>query len=166
MGSKWAHFSCLCTPDSPKISLEKHVFDPFLTYFWSQSSPFSRHFVTLEEPTWLAMGSKSAHFAFLGSPNGLGSFLERHIFDLFLTYFLSQNDPFSRHFGMLGGPKRATTSSKHAKKTCFGITCGPRSFLKKAIFSHSVDLVDPFCTHLFGLPLAACRSPLGLGTWV
>ena len=31
-----------------------------------------------------------------------------------------------------------------------------------------VDLGDPRCTHLFWLPLAACRSPLGLGTrvWV
>ena len=75
--------------------------------------------------------------------NGLGSFLEKHIFDPFLPHFWSQNSPFSRHFGALGGVKRATTSSKSAKNTCFGIPCGPRSFLKKVIFSHPVNLVDP-----------------------
>ena len=171
MGSKWAHSTCLCTPNSPKVSLEKHIFDPFLTYFWSQTSPFLMHFVTLEWPKWLARGSKGAHFTclctpngprsflerhnfdpllvttqpifkafcdFAGAknglqwahftglctPNGLGSFLEKHIFHPFLTLFLSQNSPFSRHFGILRGPKRATTSSKRAKNTCFGIPFG------------------------------------------
>ena len=43
-------------------------------------------------------------------------------------------------------PKRATRSSKRAKNTCFGIPCGPGSFLKQAFFCflHPVDLVDPF----------------------
>ena len=127
MGTKWAHSTCLCTPNSPKASLGKHVFDPFLTDFWSQNSPCSRHLVTLEGPKWLAMGSKKAHFNYLGTPNGLGSCLEKHIFDPFLTHFLSQNSRFSRHFGILGGPKRATTSSERAKNTCFGIPCGPKA---------------------------------------
>ena len=146
MGSKWAHSTCLCTPNNPKVSLEKHIFDPFLTDFWSQNSPFSRHFVTLEWPKWLAMGSKGAHFTCLGTPHGLGSFLEKHIFDPFLTLFWSRNSPFSRHFGILGGPQRATMSSERAKNTCFGIPCGRGSFLKKVIFLHLVDLVDP-CWH-------------------
>ena len=144
MGSKRAHFTCLCPPNGLGSFLEKHIFDPFLTHFWSQNSPFSRHFVTLVGPKWLVMGSKRAHFTCLCPPNGLGSFLEKHIFDPFLTHFLSQNSLFSRHFGLLGGPKRATTSSKRAKNTCFGIPCGARSFLKKVIFLHPVDLVDPF----------------------
>ena len=42
------------------------------------------------------MGSKCAHFTCLGTPNGLGSFLEKHIFDPFFP----QNNPFSRHFGI------------------------------------------------------------------
>ena len=90
------------------------------------------------------MGSKRAHFTCLGTPNGLEAFLGKHIFDPFWTHFLSQNSPFSRHLGILGGPKQATTSSKRAKNTCFGIPCGPRSFLKKVIFLHLVDVVDPF----------------------
>ena len=83
MGSKWVHSTCLCSPNGPKVSLEKHIFDPFLTDFWSQNNPFSRHFVTLEGPKWLAMGSKGAHFICFCSPSGLESFLEKHIFDPF-----------------------------------------------------------------------------------
>ena len=104
MGSKKAHFTCLGTPNDLGSFLEKHIFDPFLTHFLLQNNPFSRQLVTLEGPKWLAMGSKWAHFTCLGTPNGLGSFLEKHIFDPFLTHFLSQNSPFSRHFGILGGP--------------------------------------------------------------
>ena len=145
MGSKWAHSTCLCTPNSPKVSLEKHILDAFLIDFWSQNSPFSRDFVTLEGPKWPAMGSKWAHFTCLCTPNSLGSFWGKHIFDPFLTQFWSQNIPFSRHFGSLGGPQRATMSSKRAKNTCCGIPCGLRSFLKKFFFFlHPVDLVDPF----------------------
>ena len=167
MGSEWAHSTCLCNPNNPKLSLEKHIFDPFLTDLSSQNSPFSRHFVTLEWPKWLAMGSKWAHFTCLGTPNGRGSFLEKHIFDPFLTHFLSQNRPISRHFGTLGGSKQVTTSSKRARNTCFGIPCGPRSFLKKVFsFCTRWTLLTHFGAHLFGLPPAACRSPLGPGTGV
>ena len=98
MGSKRAHFTCLCTPYGLGSLFEKHMLDPFLTYFWSQNNPFSRLFVTLEWPKWLAMGSKRAHFTCLGSPNGLEPFLEKHNFHPFLTNFLSQTNPFSRFF--------------------------------------------------------------------
>ena len=95
---KRAHFSFFCTPNGLGSFLEKHIFDPLLTHFLSQNNPFSRHFVTLEGPKWLAMGSKWAHFTCLATPNGLGSFEEKHIFHLFLTHFLSQNNPFSWYF--------------------------------------------------------------------
>ena len=48
----------------------------------------------------------------------------------------------------------------------FGIPCGPGSFLKKVSFWPQWTLLTHFGTHVFGLPLAACRSPLGLGTGV
>ena len=124
--------------------MEKHILETFLNHFWLQNNPFSRHSVTLQWPKWLDMGSKRAHFTCSGTPNSLVSFLEKHFFDPFLNDFWSQNSLFSRHFAILGGPKRATMSSKRAKTTCLGIPCGPRSFLKKVIFSHPVDLVDPF----------------------
>ena len=168
MGSKRAHFTSLGTPNGLGSFLEKPIFSPifylFSTHFLLQNNPFSRHFVTLEGPKWLAVGSKRAHFTCLGTPNGLGSFLGKPIFDPFLTHFLSQNSPFSWHFGILGGPQRATTSSNRARNTCFGIPCGPGSSLKKVFVLHPVDLVEPFWH--FGLPPAACRSPLGLGTGV
>ena len=44
MGSKRAHFTCLCTPNGLVIILETRVFDPFFTHFWSQKSPFLRLF--------------------------------------------------------------------------------------------------------------------------
>ena len=140
MGSKWAHSTCLSTPNSPEVSLQKSIFDPFLTDFWSQNSPFSRHFVTLEWPKWLAMGSKRAHFTCLGTPNGLGSFSAKHIFNPFWTHFLSQSSPFLRHFGILEWPKWLAMGSKWAHSTCLGTPNGVGSFLEKLIF-------DPFLIH-------------------
>ena len=96
-------------------------------------------------------GLKVGTLICLGTPER--SFLEK----LFLTH-LTQNSPFSRHNGIFGGPKGATTGSKRAKNTCFGIPCGLGSFLKKAIFLHPVGLVDPFWHPPFGL-LAACSGP-------
>ena len=40
--SKWAHFTCLGTPNGLGLLLKKHFIDPFLTHFLSQNSPFSR----------------------------------------------------------------------------------------------------------------------------
>ena len=143
--STWAQNGLIplfCAPQmfQQYLELEKHIFDPFLTDFWSQNSPFSRHFVTLEWPKWLAMGSKRADFTCLCTPNGLGSFLEKHIFDLFLTHFWAQNNPFSRHFVTLEGPKWLTMGSKWAQFTCLGTPNGLGSFLEKHIFA-------PFLTH-------------------
>ena len=123
-GLKKGPFHLFRHPTRSRINFRKTHFKSFLTIFSSQNNPFSRHFVTLEGPKWLAMGSKRAHFTCLGTLDGLGLFLE----NTFLTLFLSQNSPFSRKFGIVGGPKHATMSSKRAKNTCLGIPCGPRSF--------------------------------------
>ena len=76
-GPKRAHFTCLGTPNGVGSFLHKHIFDPFLSHFWSQNNPCSRHCVTLEIPKWLAIGSKWAHFPCLGTPNGLESILQK-----------------------------------------------------------------------------------------
>ena len=39
MGSKWAHFTCLCTPKGLGSLLEKHIFASFLSDFWSPKQP-------------------------------------------------------------------------------------------------------------------------------
>ena len=117
MGSKRAHFICLRTPNGVGSLLEKHIFDPFLIHFLSLDSPFSRHFVTLEGPKWLAMGSKRAHFTCLGTPNGLGSFLEKHIFDPFLTHFFVPKQPIFKAFWDFRRAKTGHPRAQNAPKT-------------------------------------------------
>ena len=141
-GSKWARNTCLSIPHGPGSLLEKHLFEPFFTHFWSQISPFSRHFGILHGPKRLTAGSKRAKNTCLSIPNGLGSLLEKCVFDPFLTHFWSQNGPFSRHFGILAGPKCGTAGSKWARNTCLSIPHGPGSLLEKHPF-------DPFLTHFW-----------------
>ena len=104
------------------------------------------------KPKRVATGSKWAKTTCLSIINGLGSFLENHIFDPFLTHCWSQNGLFSRHFGIFHGPKRATTGSKRPKNTCLSIPSGPGTTLEKMIVFAPGTLVDP--------PLApAVRGP-------
>ena len=144
-GLKMGSFHLFVQPKQCRIIFGKTHFLPILTHVRSQSNQFSRHFVTLVGPKWFTIGSNRAHFICLGTPNGLGSFLENPIFDPLLTHFLSQNKPFSRHFGILGGPKRATTNSKCAKKHLFWHSMWSTIIFDKSLFFlHPVDLVDPF----------------------
>ena len=89
------------------------------------------------------MGSKWARNNCLIIPNGPGSLLEKCVFDSFSTRFRSHNGPFSRHFGIFHGPKRATTGSKRLKNTCLSIPSGLGTTLEKIIFFASGTLVDP-----------------------
>ena len=57
------------------------------------------------EPKRVATGSKWATTTCLSIMNGPGSFLEKCLFDPFLTHCWSQNGPFSRNFGIFHGPK-------------------------------------------------------------
>ena len=123
-GSKWAQNTCLSLPNGLGSLLEKHVFDPFLTHFWSQNSPISRHFGIMHGAKRASTGSKRANTTCLSIPNSLGSLLENRVFDPFLTHFWSQNHPILRQFGIVRGPKCATTGSKHAKNGCLSIPSG------------------------------------------
>ena len=142
-GSKCAKNTCLSIPNGLGSLLDKRVFDPFLTHFWSQNGLFSRHFGIFHEPNSVATGSKWAKTTCLSIANGLGSLLEKHVFDPFLTHFWSQNGSFPRHFGILHGPKRATTGSKRPKNTCLSIPSGLGTTLEKMIFFAPGTLVDP-----------------------
>ena len=57
-GSKWAKNTCLSIPNGPGSLLEKCVFDPLFTLFWSQYDPFSRHFGIFHGPKCVTPGSK------------------------------------------------------------------------------------------------------------
>ena len=87
-GLKKGSFHLFVQPNGRGSFLEKHVFGPIVDHFWSQSNPFSRHCVTLEGPKSLAMGSKWAHFTYLGTTNALG------IYFFGKTHFGSLFDPF------------------------------------------------------------------------
>ena len=69
--------------------------------------------------------------------------MEKCVFDTFLTHLWSQKDPFSRHFGIFRGPKRATTGSKRAKTTCLSIPSGLGTTLEKIFFFAPGTLVHP-----------------------
>ena len=88
-------------------------------------------------------GSIRAKNTCLSIPNGPGSLLEKRVFDPFLTHCWSQNGPFSRHFGIFHGPKRATTGSKWPKITCLSIPSDLGTTLEKMIFFALGTLVDP-----------------------
>ena len=141
--SKRAKNTCLSIPNGPGSFLEKRLFDPFLTHFWSQNGPFSRHFGIFHERKPVATGSKWAKTTCLSIINGPRSFLEKRVFDPFLTHCWSQNGPFSRHFGIFHGPQRATTGSKWPKNTCLSIPSGLGTTLEKMIFFALGTLVDP-----------------------
>ena len=80
MGSKWAKNTCLSIPNGSGSLLEKRVFDPFLTLFWSQNDPFSRHCGIFHGPKRVTTGSKRPKNTCLSIPSGLGTTLEKIIF--------------------------------------------------------------------------------------
>ena len=94
-------------------------------------------------PKHITTGSKLAKTTCLSIPNGLGTTLEKCGFDLCSSHFLSQNDPFSRHFAIFHGPKRVTTGSKRPENTCLSIPSGLGTTLEKMIFFARGTLVDP-----------------------
>ena len=137
--SKWAHKcaknTCLSIPNGPGSHLENCVFDPFLNHFCFHNRPFSRHFGIFHGPKRVITASKRPKNICLSISNGARSLLEKCVFDPFLTHFCSQNGPFSMHFGILRGPKRATAGSKRPKNTCLSIPSGPGSFVDRLFFS-------------------------------
>ena len=79
-GSKWVKTNCLSIPNVLGSLLEKCVFDPLLTHFWSQKRPFSRHFGIFRGPKHATTGSKWAKNTCSSIPSGLGTTLEKMIF--------------------------------------------------------------------------------------
>ena len=134
-GSKRPKNTCLSIENGPRSLLEKCIFDPFLNHFWSHNGPLSRHFGILHGPKRVTTGSKRPKNTCLSIENGPRSLLEKCIFDPFLNHFWSHNGPFSRHFGILHGPKRVTTGSKWPKNTCLSIPTGQGTTLEKMFFS-------------------------------
>ena len=168
IGSQWAHFTCLCTPNGRESLSEKRVLHPFLTHFWLQNAPFSRSFAIFHAPKRVTTGSKQAKTTCLNIPNGLGSLLEKPLLNQLLIHFWSQNAPFSRSFGIVHAPKHVTMRSKRTENTCLSIPGALRSLLEKRIFNpfftHFRSQNRPFSRH-FRTCHGAKRVPAG-STWV
>ena len=79
-GSRRAQNTYLSTRNGPRSLLEKRVFDPFLTHFWSQNGPFSRRFGMFHGPKRATTGSKRPENTCLSIPSGPGTTLEKMIF--------------------------------------------------------------------------------------
>ena len=79
-GSKLAKNTCFSIPSGLGLLLEERIFDPFLTRFWSQNGPFSRHFAIFHGPNRATTGSKRAKNACLSMPSGLGTTFENSDF--------------------------------------------------------------------------------------
>ena len=141
-GSKWAHFTCLCTPNGPISFLGKRVFDPFLTHVWFHNGPVSRPFGIFHGPKRVTMGLKRAKNTCLSIPNGLGRLLEKCVFDPFLTHFPSQNGPFSRPFG-ISWAKTRHHGLKMGKNDLFEYPGWSRNNFGKIFFFRSGDPGGP-----------------------
>ena len=115
--------------------------------------PTFKAFWTSEGPKWAQNGLKTGSFYPFVHAKWSTMRFGKCVFDPFLTHFWSQNSPFSRHFGIFGGPKWASTSSKRSKNTCSSVTHGLGSFLRKVSFLPLLDPVDPF-----GHPRVSARA--------
>ena len=138
-GSKWAKNTCLSIPNGPGSLLEKRVFDPFLTHFWSQNGPFSRHLGIFQGPKHVATGSKWAQNTCLSIVNGPGSFFEKRVFDLFLTQCSPQNGHFQGFLGL----SMAQNAPPRAQNGCLSIPSCLETTLEKTFFFARGNLVDP-----------------------
>ena len=70
-------------------------------------------------------GLKMGTFHLFGTPNAPGSFLEKRIFDPFLTHFLVPKNPICQAFRDFQGLKWATKRLKTCQKHLFSHPTGP-----------------------------------------
>ena len=145
-------------PKWSTINFRKNTFfEPFLTHLWLHNGPFSSRFGNFHGLKRVTSGSKWPKNTCLSIPNGLGSLVEKCVFDPLLTHFWLLNGPFSRHFGIVHGPKRATTGSKRPNNNGLSNTSGLGTTLEKTIFSRR----GPRWTHHWPQPCAG-RAPVRL----
>ena len=137
MGSKWSRSTCLCTPNSPRVSLEEHILDPFLTHFLVAKEPIFKAFCDFGVAKMACNGLKKGSFhLFRHTKWSQIMFGKTHFRPIFDPLFVP-NQP---NFKTLEGPKWLAMGSKWAHFTCLGTPNGPRSCLEKHSF-------DPFLTH-------------------
>ena len=183
MGSKWAHSTCLCTPNSPKVSLQKHIFDPFLTDLWSlfMHPKWSRiifgktlfwsiltHFLVAKQPIFKAFcdfggaqltcnGLKMGSFHVFRHPKWSRIIFGKTLFLPIFDPFLVAKQPIFKAFWYFRRAKTGHHELKTRQKHLFWHSMWCKIIFEKSLFLHPVDLVDPF----WHPPLWAtsCRLP-------
>ena len=138
MGSKRAHFTCLCTLNGLGSFQENPFFDPFFDLFFVPRQPIFNAFQDFRRAktapqdqngpkTPLAFHVFQDHFwkksffctrwTHFGTHVSRLPLLKNHGFDPYLTLFLSQNSPFSRPLGIFArvetGPHKIKTPQNH-----------------------------------------------------
>ena len=91
MGSKWADFTCLCTPNGVGSFLEKDTFDPFFV----PKQPIFKAFCDFGGAKMACNGLKMGSFHLFVHPKRCRIIFGKTNFsDPFLTHFWSQNSHF------------------------------------------------------------------------
>ena len=144
-GSNQAQNGLIALVCAPQIVHDHTWQNEFLTHFWSQNGAFSRLLGFFHGPKCFATGSKWAKNTCLSIPNGPALLLEKCIFGPFLTHLWSQNGPFSRHCGIVHGPKHVTTGSKRAKNILLSTPSGLGTTLEFRSGDPGGPTVGPHC---------------------
>ena len=98
---------CLSIPSGGGSLLEKCVFDPLFTFFWSHNGPFSTHLGIFHGPKRVTAGSKWIGFGFQPRSPRYGPFFVFGLFDTpaHVRPFLAIFWPFLGHIVELEGKK-------------------------------------------------------------
>ena len=98
--------NCFSIPNGPTPLLETHIFARFLTHFWSENIPFSKHFGIFHGPKRVTTCSKWAKKQLFEHPK----WVQHHWWkNVFLTHFSPIFGPKTAHFqGIFHAPKRVT----------------------------------------------------------
>ena len=139
MGSKWAKNTFLSIPNGPGSPLEKRVFDPFLTHFWTRNGPFSRYFRIFGGQKRASTGSERPKNTCLRIVSGLGKTWKKFIFPALWTLVDPPLTPTMRgpscppvapsdhRYGGLGASLGDSEAWKPQKLGCCGWTRCPRN---------------------------------------
>ena len=125
MGSKWAHSTCFRPPNSPKVSWEKHFFDPFLADFWSRVAKMACNGL-----------NKGSFHLFVHPKWSRIIFGKTHLSPIFDPFWVSKQ-PISKAFCDFGG----------AKTACNGLKMGPFHLFRHPKWSRIIFGKNTFLTH-------------------
>ena len=143
------------------------IFDPFLTHFWPQKKPIFKAFCEFGGAKMTCNGLQMGSFHLFRQPKWSRIIFGKTHFEPIFDPFLIANRPISKAFQDFGYNKTSHHDLKTRQKHLFWHSMWSTIiFEKNCFFFTRWTLLTYLGTHLFGLPRAACRSPLGRSTRV